>query len=96
MISRRVFGLTTGLTTKQRFFDLIDARLGALFRNVIVNVQDHFFIGMAHPNHGLMHVNPGIPEHGAIGVPEIVRANVHGMARRFGQVQDVRFPTAGE
>ena len=62
------------------FFYLIDAVFGAFFRNVIVNVEDHFFVCVAHPDHGLFHIDTRITEHGAIGMPEIMRTDANGMS----------------
>lgn len=53
----------------ERFFYLIYAVLGAFFGYVVVNAEYHFFIRMAHPYHSLMHINAGVTDHGAIGVP---------------------------
>ena len=73
---------------------VVGAVLGALIGYVVIYAEDHFLIAVTHPQHGLMHIHPGIPEHGAIGMAEIVRADRYRVARSFGQVQDVGFPTA--
>jgi hypothetical protein len=47
---------------------------------MIVHAEDHFFVGVAEPDHGLVHIDAGIPEHGAVGVPQIVRAESNRVA----------------
>ena len=64
------------LTTGDHFFHLIGGFFSALRGDVVIDFEDHFFVRMAHPHHRLFHVHPGLPEHGTIGVAEVVRANV--------------------
>ena len=42
---------------------------------MIVDLQDHLFVGVAHPDDGLVHINPGIPEPRCERVPEIMGAD---------------------
>ena len=84
MFSLRIILLTTGLTTNQRFFNLIDARLGALFAYVVVDMQDHFFVTVTHPLHGLFHIDSGVHQVGAVSVPEVMRPDIYGLIGRQG------------
>ena len=61
--------LHTVLHTIQHIFHLIDAVTGAFFPYMILNFENHFFIGMAHPNHGLFHIDTRVTqEPGAVGM----------------------------
>jgi hypothetical protein len=61
--------LHTVLHTIQHIFHLIYRITGALFSYMIVYPKNHFFVGMAHPNHGLFHIYTSVTEEaGAVGM----------------------------
>ncbi len=64
--------LHTVLHTIEHYFHLFYAVLGALFAHMIVYAQDHLFVSMPHPYHGLFHVDASIPEHRAVCVPQVM------------------------
>ena len=51
---------------------------GAVVGGVVVNAEHHLLIGVAEPEDGELHVDAGVAEHGAVGVPQVVRTDVHG------------------
>ena len=55
--------LTTILTTNGILYAL-DAILQPGFCDVIIYLQDHLLVSMAHPLHGQLHVYTGISKHG--------------------------------
>ena len=42
---------------------------------MVVDPENHLFIGMSHPADGELHIHAGVPEHNAEGTAEIVRAD---------------------
>ena len=91
---RRVGRLTTILTTFRVFIRNFDTLGGAFFGDMNVHAEDHFFIRVAEPDHGLVHINASIPEHGAVGVAEIVRAEADRMTGGTGEGEKVAVPRA--
>ena len=61
--------------------------LGAKIGYMVINFENHFFIGMPHPFHCEFEIGSGIAEHGAVAMTEIVRTNGEcfpiGKAQRF-------------
>ena len=55
---------------------LLHALLLLLIGQVRVDVQDHLFIRVTHPALRCLQVDAGLVEHGAVGVPEIMAADI--------------------
>ena len=76
--------MTTILTTKQSFFKPISLELAAIGGNFVIDFQDHFCIGVAHPLDAGIDFHAIIPAHGAEGMAEIVRGEGDVTERRKG------------
>ena len=63
--------------------------LGAKIGYMVINFENHFFIGMPHPFHCEFEIGSGIAEHGAVAMTEIVRTN--GECFPIGKAQRFRF-----
>ena len=80
------FWLHTVLHTNRGFFGDFDGLGGAFFRDVVIDPEDHFFIRMSEPDHGLVHIDTRVPkEPSAIRVPEVMRTETDFVACGGGQ-----------
>ena len=64
------------LNPKQSIFDLFPLLSGAIFRNRIINFQDHFRIRMTHPAAASVYVYSVIPAESAERMSKGVRHNI--------------------
>ena len=74
--------------------DLGDRGGSAGSLDMIINAEDHLFISVTEPEHGLLDRNTGRDDHGAVSVAEVVRLDDDRMASGSGQGMKVRLPGA--
>ena len=63
---------------------------------MIVYAEDHLFIRVSEPDHGLLHVNAGIAKQRAVCVAEVMSTNLDGMTGSEGQRMQPGIPGPGE
>ena len=56
---------------------------------MVIDLQDHLFVGMAHPLDSQLHIDAGIPKHDAEGMSEIMRADGPGLPVH--EAESIRF-----
>ena len=65
--------LPTLLPTKDHGFHFAGGILDPILADVVIDTEDHFLVGMAHPPHGQLDVYTRISEHGAVAMSKVMR-----------------------
>lgn len=74
--------------------DLGDRGGSAGSLDMIINAEDHLFISVTEPEHGLLDSDAGRDDHGAVSMAEVMRTEADRMTGRSGQDMEIRLPGA--